>query len=178
MKTAYLLPCSCGRKLEINAGQAGSQIDCRCGQSLTVPSVRGLRQLELAADLPGEPKVPAWNPARGAIFSLGLLLAVGAFLVTGFNGYWFLITRRTVDPAAYQLSLEHEHIDHLTLVESMTMFRQEEKSGLGEPSTPPWAEIDALHASSRRWAILGMIVAGAGLLATAGSMLGRAKKVA
>jgi hypothetical protein len=177
MKNAYLLPCSCGRQCEVDAGQAGTQIACSCGELLTVPSIRGLRQLKPVAES-AAPAAAPWNPARGAIFSLGLLVAVGALLFTSYQGYWFFITRRTQDPAAIQLQMEFDHIDHLTPVDSMGLFRSEEKSGLGEPSPPRWAEIDKLHESSRRLGIIGMIVAGVGLLATAGSMVGCQKKSA
>jgi hypothetical protein len=175
MKTAYLLPCQCGRKWEVDAGQAGTQIDCSCGQKLAVPSVRGLRHLEVASAAESIPERTTWSPTRGAVFSLGLFVAVAALLFSGFNGYWFFITRRVQDPAKVQLTVEAEHIDHLSPVESMFWFRQEEREGLGDPSPPEWTVIDKQHESSRRWGIAGLIVAGAGLLATAGSMVGRSR---
>src|SRR5688572_6227512 len=106
MKTAYLLPCSCGRNCEVDAGQAGSQVACGCGTVLTVPSIRGLRQLEPAATGEAKPATPSWSPVRGAIFSLGLLLAATAVLFSGFQGYWYYITNIQHDPAAVQLEIE------------------------------------------------------------------------
>jgi hypothetical protein len=122
------------------------------------------------------PKPPAWNPARGAIFSLGLFVAAAALFYSGVQGYFFRISQRTQDPAAIQLGIENEHIDHLSHVDAMSLFRQEEKEGLGQPTPPYWTEIDKLHEASGRKAILGLIVAGVGLLATAGSMVGRPKR--
>jgi hypothetical protein len=113
---------------------------------------------------------------RGAIFSLGLLVAVVAILFSSYHGYWFYLTTKTADPAAMQLDNEHQHIDHLSAVDTLQLFRQEEREGLGEPNPPAWTEIDKLHVSSRWWGIAGLIVAGAGLLATAASMLGTPKQ--
>ncbi|HUE70215.1 MAG TPA: hypothetical protein VMP01_04935 [Pirellulaceae bacterium] len=176
MKTAYLLPCKCGHNCEVDAGQAGTQITCTCGQRLTVPSIRGLRQLETVSTPDGQQQSPPWSPTRGAIFSLGLFVAAAGVFFSVYHGYWFYITTRYEDPAAIQLGTEHQHIDHLSLVDSVQLFRQEASEGLGDPNPPAWTAIDKKHESSRRWGIIGMIVAGAGLLASAGSMVGRSKR--
>lgn len=176
MKTAYLLPCTCGRKCEVDAGQAGTQISCSCGQPLTVPSIRGLRQLETVSTPDGERETASWSPARGAIFSLGLFVAAAGVSLSAVHGYWFYITTRSEDPAVVQLEIEHHRIDHLSPVDSVQLFRQEESEGLGEPNPPEWTKIDEQHESSRRWGIIGMFVAGTGLLASAGSMVGRSKR--
>jgi hypothetical protein len=47
-ETKYLLPCACGRKLPVEVAQAGEIVRCACGQSVTVPSLRRLRELEPA----------------------------------------------------------------------------------------------------------------------------------
>ena len=118
----------------------------------------------------------AWSPVRGAIFSAGLLLAAAAVIFACYQGYWFYITIKHADPAALQLKSDFEHISHLTPDEIVQVFRQEEREGLGEQNPPHWLEIDAKHESSRRLGIAGIMVAGAGLLAAAGAMVGLPKR--
>jgi len=42
---AVSLPCECGGQCEVHSADAGTQVKCSCGQSLTVPSLGKLRQL-------------------------------------------------------------------------------------------------------------------------------------
>ena len=178
MTTQYLLPCSCGRRLEVDAGQAGTQIACSCGRSLEVPSIRGLRQLEIVLESAPEavPSGAVWNPLRGAIFSLGLLVAAVALAFSVVNVYWFWQYRRLTDPAEFALKMAYDEVDRLSPEEVMGTFRNEEAVGLGVPYPPPWVEYDKIHDESGQRAILGLVVGGAGLVATAGSMLGRSRK--
>ena len=48
MSEQFLLPCSCGQKVRVGNAQAGAGVRCVCGKSLTVPTLRGLRELESA----------------------------------------------------------------------------------------------------------------------------------
>lgn len=41
----YCLACTCGRKSLVAAAQAGSEIQCSCGKTLTVPRLMALRKL-------------------------------------------------------------------------------------------------------------------------------------
>lgn len=132
--------------------------------------------MEVASAPDAEPPLAAWNPARGVLFSLGLAVAVIAILFSSFQGYWFYITTRIKDPVVEQLKEEGRHIDHLSPVEAIFWFRQEEREGLGEPNPPAWTEIDKQHESARWWGIAGVVVAGVGLLATAGAVMLKSKR--
>jgi hypothetical protein len=47
VSTKYALPCNaCGKKLHVQASQAGTSLKCVCGKSVDVPSMRGIRQLK------------------------------------------------------------------------------------------------------------------------------------
>jgi hypothetical protein len=175
MKTLYLLPCACGRRLEINAGQAGAQIECGCGQRLTVPTIRGLKQLETVADSQPESKPAGWSTARGMVFSIGLLLAVVGSLFAAYQGLQFWRSRRLSDPVEFERQFAYQQVDAQNAVETLGEFRREEHLGLGQPYPPLWTEIDKLHLQARQWLIAGIVMAGVGLLATAGSMMGRPK---
>jgi hypothetical protein len=47
--------CGCGARIRVTAGQAGSEVSCRCGQSVPVPALSGLRQAAAAAGRPTRP---------------------------------------------------------------------------------------------------------------------------
>ena len=49
MSICYLLPCSCGNSVPVESHQAGGSVNCTCGQSLNVPSLRDLRELPTKA---------------------------------------------------------------------------------------------------------------------------------
>ncbi|MCE9526046.1 MAG: hypothetical protein K8R36_08330, partial [Planctomycetales bacterium] len=94
MKAVYLLPCSCGKKVRVDAGQAGARVDCECGQQLAVPTFRALRNLELDATAPDLDKGslrPAWNAQRGVLFSFGLLVTVVAVALTCYQFYIYTL---------------------------------------------------------------------------------------
>src|SRR5438067_13539894 len=73
--THYLLPCSCGQKARVAAAQAGAQVTCVCGKSLSVPTLRGIRQLEIAPPEATAKSAGRWSPIHGALFASGLLIA-------------------------------------------------------------------------------------------------------
>lgn len=83
MTTYYLLPCSCGKKTQVDAGQAGLSVRCECGADLAVPTMRGLSQLE-RAEAPVEVRLAEseespWGARQGVIF-LGAVVFLGALL--------------------------------------------------------------------------------------------------
>ena len=76
MSTKYLLPCTCGERLPVDAAQAGQQVRCPCGAELEVPTLLQLKQLVAVAPLVGARRRPiAWGP-RQAVMLLGAILAV------------------------------------------------------------------------------------------------------
>src|SRR5688572_16997649 len=85
MSDQYLLPCSCGQTVRVGRAQAGQGVACACGKQLTVPTLRGLRELEPAAPEGSAPGQAAWGPVRGAVFSSGLVIALLAFLFSAYQ---------------------------------------------------------------------------------------------
>ncbi len=75
MSTKHLLPCRCGKKIEVDVRQAGQTITCQCGAMVDVPTMRQVRQLERAATTGGK-TAPRWSPLQGAVFAAGVLIAV------------------------------------------------------------------------------------------------------
>jgi cytochrome c-type biogenesis protein CcmH/NrfG len=79
----YLLPCLCGRQLSVSSAQAGQTVQCECGQAVEVPTMRGLRELEVA-DARSAARAENWGDRQRVtlglfIASLGCL-AVAAYL--------------------------------------------------------------------------------------------------
>lgn len=177
MSTVYLLSCSCGQQLEVDAGQAGAELTCPCGKTVVVPTVRGLKQLPLKAngDQSRLPAASGWPVWKGAAFSLGLLLAVAGILFAAWNARTFWMTRRLADPEALAIESQWAEVDAFTPEIALQFFRQEANQGLGEPMPMYWEEIDKLHADARQWMIVGVVAAGIGLLAAAMPLMVRAK---
>lgn len=76
----YLLPCECGQKIEVDAGQSGLTVTCACGKKLEVPTLRGLSGLEVVpsrgATQPAAAEA-AWGPGQGLLFLGTVLLICG-----------------------------------------------------------------------------------------------------
>jgi hypothetical protein len=81
MKTLYLLPCTCGKKIEVDAGQAGLNVRCSCGAEVNVPTMRGIAQLERSEPrtLPAAKPGAEWGRRQGLIF-LGMVIMLAASL--------------------------------------------------------------------------------------------------
>src|ERR1041384_5370156 len=92
-----LLPCSCGKKIEIEISQAGLLVDCpACGRQVQAPTMRGFRELE-RVELPetSAARGGEWGTRQGLIF-LGLtILAIG---LLGAGYVWW--TTPVFDPVA------------------------------------------------------------------------------
>jgi hypothetical protein len=80
MRKRFLLPCDCGKKLIVDATQAGEQLSCECGASLAVPTLRGLESLE-RLDEPAEASASSRRPSSAhPSRMLGSDLAFAGFL--------------------------------------------------------------------------------------------------
>ena len=85
VSTKYLLPCSCGKSVPVETSQAGQEVVCECGLTLTVPSMLKIKKLQQADEIPKKgtkgstaaatetksSRMVNWN-----IFSVGLILTL------------------------------------------------------------------------------------------------------
>lgn len=79
----YLVPCNCGEQLRVRVSQAGEQLTCNCGATVSVPTIRGLKQLTVVADEEHKPVAPvaSW---QGPVFAIGVIaLFVGCLVLAG-----------------------------------------------------------------------------------------------
>jgi hypothetical protein len=174
MSQQYLLPCDCGRKCRVDAAQAGGTVACDCGKSLYVPTLRGLKQLEPAPfEKALDRSVPArnWSPLRGALFSLGLLVAVVAAAVGAFTLLQHsIVAKFTVDRTAAYVEHDARQIDRLPAADSLDLFRHWQAEGLGEQVAPDWVQAQRVADMLRRRMILCGVAVVAGLGAALGSV--------
>jgi len=109
-----LLTCTCGREHVVARSQAGQTLQCACGQTLAIPTLRGLNELPVAnpaistaTDAPyRETRIPteasstgAWQGWRGpamALATMGFLIALSACGWYGWNRFT-IDTSYTVD---------------------------------------------------------------------------------
>lgn len=77
MPTTYLLPCDCGKKLPVEAPQAGQTVRCSCGQSMEVPTIRGLAKLQQAKQQEVTKAGSRWGPRQGLLL-LGAVITLTA----------------------------------------------------------------------------------------------------
>lgn len=91
MSKSYLLPCSCGKSITIDIGQAGQSILCdACGKKVEVPTMRAIRELKSAQEPAeeDEKKRPVESgSAQSVLFSIGLLVAVVGLAVAAVVSY-------------------------------------------------------------------------------------------
>ena len=82
MKNKYLLPCSCGRKMVIEASQAGEKLRCACGAELEAPTMLGIAKLEPAEpDRESDTPAPTWGVRHRLLLFGGLIAAIGLGVV-------------------------------------------------------------------------------------------------
>jgi len=100
----YLVPCVCGREHEVDAGQAGDRLTCDCGATVTVPTLRQLRQMPTVREQSAAETGPIWG-FRQAAMTLCLLAAAACLVVAGAS--WFSEQPvPTIDPTAYAQNVD------------------------------------------------------------------------
>lgn len=174
MAQQYLLPCpSCGTKTEVDTRQAGDTVVCRCGERLSVPTLRGLRSLETAKDTrPAAPTRAKWSPLQGVLFSLGVLAAlIGGGLATRHFVIYRSLAEHTVDRTE-QVDEDFEKIiDNLTLTQSMEAWGDLVSTGLSDDGVPHWVMARQISDAQLRGMIIWAIVCGLGLAAVVAALL-------
>ncbi len=173
MNAKYLLPCSCGRKIPVQLRQAGETVTCECGTSIEVPTLLGLKKLELA-EVPAEPKTvkPHWTFGHGLIFA-GELVILFAILI-GVRLFW----TRPVDPYAdFTPEQMIQAAQTRTPIQSLRLWQMLERSGLERHKRGAEIAYVDMQAQYRvYWWILGLVVGMGVALIAAGITVLKLKK--
>ena len=174
----YLLPCSCGQSIVVEASQAGQMVACSCGRSQEAPTMRGIRALEPAAQAnareakPGQPA--AWSPVQGGLFVLGILIAMAGIAAAGWYGYE--IQRINVPvPTEADFIRDANQIDGMPVDELYEGYIKVREMGLGAAETPLYAIAQRVEAVYKRYVIAGCIAAVIGLALVASAFIFRPK---
>ena len=89
MTTKYLLPCSCGQEVPVEAAMAGALIRCACGKELEVPTMQHVRHLKVAPQEASKgPPASSWgNRQRVALIGVTFLLL--GLALSGWNMWYY-----------------------------------------------------------------------------------------
>jgi hypothetical protein len=181
MKAVYLLPCTCGNKTPVDAGQAGTKVSCACGQQLAVPTFRGLRNLERESSAvpAANARGSSWSGTRGLLFSTGMLVTVISTVLVCYHLYFYIVM---IDGGEFYKNMHLDEmrtgVDLLTPVEAITEFQDMATKGLTVDGIPPWSQITSIRDSSFRWLVASLTALTIGLVSICSSLLGirRSKK--
>ena len=77
MSIRYLLPCLCGKKIPVDRAQAGQTIQCECGADVEVPTLLGLRSLEMIEEESPTTTRSGWGVPQGLTI-VGGVITLGA----------------------------------------------------------------------------------------------------
>jgi len=151
----YLLPCSCGEKLEIESTQAGQILRCSCGKDVEVPTMQGIRRLEqvVVATNESRPASSFGGAALGiALFGLIVLLAGGSLM------YW-TYSRRPIMVEMDQVSPWDTWLMWQSLREGVRM---------PEYSNSPYLEAKKVY---KQYLIIGIVIIAIGVILLACSAM-------
>jgi hypothetical protein len=177
MSHQYLLPCSCGRSVRVANAQAGGEVQCVCGKSLSVPTLRGLRALAPAPAEASSKVTLGWSPVHGVIFATALLaVTVGVALVAYHLWRYGQIANAglTVDHSSHFVEHEALRIDQMSPEQTLDEWSDIRETGLGDKMTPIWIAAKQKMAEYMLWLKIGAaaIVTGA-TVAVATLFIGR-----
>lgn len=151
----YLLACDCGQQLEVEPGQAGETLACACGRSVSVPTLRRLRELPVASEAPAEPTA-GWGGRHRAITVLSLTAIV---LLAGAGvSWWNQPAVPEFNPAGWNQMMD-SRISELTPVAAWQLWQNTyeplQATGFATLEYHGAAEIER-EIGRRRWVQLGL----------------------
>ncbi|NLY02209.1 MAG: hypothetical protein GXY83_39495 [Rhodopirellula sp.] len=154
MKARYLLPCSCGREITVETGQAGQTIRCSCGAEQEVPTLMRMSSLRRAEQAATAPPSRRWG-LRQRLLLVGALIALPALALAAYL-FWRLPTREQVVPTQAPL-------DELTVGQTWQIW-QDLRTGIERRPFPAEAFYERLAQTNRQWLAVALSVFVAGLL--------------
>jgi hypothetical protein len=171
----YLLPCTCGKAIPVDIGQAGQRVACVCGKSVDVPTMRGIKELppataENAKEAAARPRAAAWSPLQGSIFSSGTLLIFIGLCVAAYFGYQ-ASGIKIVEPTPAQLAADEEGFASLPIDVMYDSYTKVREMGVADRERPAYVQLKRYRERLVRYAMTGGIIAGAGALLAAGACL-------
>lgn len=161
----YLLPCSCGKSVPVEASQAGQRVRCSCGQMLDVPTMRLVRQLPPATrPAPGTRRpTRSWPLAQRLLFACGLAMFFGGGMAVAYY-QWIRSQLQTEEVAWDDLEGAMAAIAELNIEEAWEFWTIHRDLEIGPYSPPPFVIHRLADVTLTRYVTLGAAVAAGGLL--------------
>jgi hypothetical protein len=118
VKTLYLLPCECGSHMPVGLAQAGQTVRCRCGRPLAVPTLLGIKALEMAEPGDNHPEPASEWGARHRVILIGIVVVLASTAMLA------LFHRGKPDPPAKVLETDivERHTESLTLIQTFAVW--------------------------------------------------------
>lgn len=140
----HLLTCTCGKEHVVNASQAGQEIPCTCGASVSVPTLRELSALPKATREDNTPpkrkKSEIWRSWRGP----AVAVATGiCFIALVFSGR-FLLQWSAMDTShttEQELSAGDQIFDEYSPEELSLVWNSYAEVGIGDKILPMYERI-------------------------------------
>ncbi len=170
----YLLPCSCGQSTAIEVSQAGQSVRCTCGKTLDVPTMRLIRQLPPAEEVPAKTRARdrRWSLRQRLFFSGGLALLMGGLLSAAF----FQIGRaglETEERPWDNLERAYQDIDAMNIEQTWELWTNVRDDSIGPYNPPSFIRHRLWSARWFRAVAISLIVSGIGLVLTLSSFFAR-----
>lgn len=137
----HLLPCSCSRRIEVAASQAGGTVICPgCGADLPVPRLRELSQLEVVSAAGPVPPGRRWGAAHAWLLAGALVAASAAATACWLHG-------RRAAVAPFDERAIRAAVDAVAVEQVYEWWRNYERQGIARPALAE-EERRARHATS------------------------------
>ena len=171
MSSHFLLPCECGQTTPIQVSQAGQSVQCACGRPLTVPTMRGIRELKPAEIAPTKKVTERnWNPTRGMIFGAGAISILVGLILIGFN-YPLYRGVSAVRPTAEDLEFTFAAIDATPPAELWDLWHFASEHGLGDHEASVYVNARKQAQRLLKWVVTGSVLLGLGAVLVTTPML-------
>jgi hypothetical protein len=164
----YLVPCSCGQQFRVRSSQAGEQLACQCGATVSVPTIRGLKQLKTIDDEVVTPApAPMW---QGPAFAVGVLCLFAGAIVLAANALYtppeFSMNAGHVGLSEADIKRAAIPASELGIDELYDEFVALRHHGRHEQSQYVQSQIDQARRNRDQRQMIGLCLTGVGLLLT------------
>lgn len=150
----YRLTCPCGVAHSVSTSQAGQEIHCSCGNSLQVPTLRGLKELPPSQPVASErPTRKDADQARRPSILLGSLFAI-IFLAIP-TAIFFGYQRMKLDTSLTQEADQQQAFEELDAAGPLQLSEAWDSYStipLGPPTKPPFYYVQR-YARTLEWRI-------------------------
>ena len=160
MGSQYLLSCHCGRELTVEKTQAGTQVECDCGQSVEVPVLRKLTTLKKKTARSEKPD--SWSRGQGILFVCGVLLLI-AGAISSIQFYRSMPSPNIPGRPGLAADLDSRS-DSLGAVETLTLWNFYQDSPDLMVRLP--SEIESAHNRRAAWILFAWVLGFLFLLAS------------